>query len=636
MKESYQFAKIDQLEHYTFDNSLEGFRRNGVEGTIKENLQNSLDARLYKDFEKPVIVTIRNSKVRKSDLPGIEQLFEHIYSMEGKNEYTEETIEFMQSKYDLETIPVISFEDENTKGLTGADNGQTDNPEDTYGIYAYKKGFHHVSQDKVHESTRGGSHGIGKIANNAASEIHLMYFANCDAEFNQHLGGSVHLIEHEHNGQGYRSTGYYTDYVIEGSNKRFVPFKNLHNHEVFSKNTRGLKIIIPYVRETLTNKNNVIKAICGNYFLAILEHKLIVNYYDEENNLTVIDSESLESIVKDPDIYEVDYEEIRDHFTPIYVDTYLNEPKKNITIENRDDSFNFDLYFKYDESIRTGRVAIFRTIGMKIEDYKVKNNVRQPFNAILVGGMKEDNYLKSLENESHTAISAEDIRNEIEHKNAIRFIANLNKKMASIIADYVEAANPTEGELDTSNMIYTTEVSFSSNLKQTGKKVTLTGGEEITKTPSSRERRDPGSKKGSNQNKKRDKSRTPRKKSTGKVSEYDTYSTPSSLVNRIDVGDKEIVQINLADFVKENIIKNEALNLKLFVIDGEGKTNEEKVNLKRYYKKIQDLNSKSEYVIERNTIKNIQTVDNHISLELNKFNTNNNNLKFEYVLEVQK
>lgn len=636
MKESFQFAKIDQLEHYTFDNSLEGFRRNGVEGTIKENLQNSLDARLYKDFEKPVIVTIRNSKVRKSDLPGIEQLFEHIYSMEGKNEYTEETIEFMQSKYNLETIPVISFEDENTKGLTGADNGQTDNPEDTYGIYAYKKGFHHVSQDKVYESTRGGSHGIGKIANNSASEIHLMYFANCDAEFNQHLGGSVHLIEHEHNGQGYRSTGYYTDYVIEGSNKRFVPFKNLNNHEVFSKNTRGLKIIIPYVREALTNKNNVIKAICDNYFLAILEHKLIVNYYDEENNLTVIDSESLEGIVKDPDIYEVEYEEIRDHFTPIYVDTYLNEPKKSITIENRDDSFTFDLYFKYDESIRTGRVAIFRTIGMKIEDYKVKNNVRQPFNAILVGGMKEDNYLKSLENESHTAISAEDIRNEIEHKNATRFIANLNKKMAIIIADYIEAANPTEGELDTSNMIYTTEVSFTSNLKQTGKKVTLTGGEEVTKTPSSRERRDPGSKKGSDQNKKRDKSRTPRKKSTGKVSEYDTYSTPSSLVNRIDVGNKEIVQINLDDFVKENIIKNEALNLKLFVIDGEGKTNEDKVNLKNYYKNIQDLNSKSEYAIERNTIKNIQTVDNFISLEFNKFNTNNNNLKFEYVLEVQK
>lgn len=66
MSKSFQFAKISQLKQYNFDNSLEGFRRNCVEGTIKENLQNSLDARLwlYKDFEKPVVVTIRNTNIR--------------------------------------------------------------------------------------------------------------------------------------------------------------------------------------------------------------------------------------------------------------------------------------------------------------------------------------------------------------------------------------------------------------------------------------------------------------------------------------------------------------------------------------------------------------------------------------------
>src|SRR5699024_1566207 len=124
-----------------------------------------------------------------------------------------------------------------------------------------------------------------------------------------------------------------------------------------------------------------------------------------------------------------------------------------------------------DESIRTGRLAILRTIGMKIEDFKVKGNVRKPFNAILIGGMKEDNYLKSLENESHTAISAEDIRDKEENRNAVRFINNLNKKMAEIINEYFEKANPTEGELDTGDILFTTESSFTSNLKDIGNKV---------------------------------------------------------------------------------------------------------------------------------------------------------------------
>lgn len=636
MSKAFQFAKISQLEQYNFDNSLEGFRRNGVEGTIKENLQNSLDARLYKDFEKPVVVTIRNTNVRKSDLPGIEELFEHIYSMEGQNEYTKETVEFMQSKYELETIPVISFEDENTKGLTGANNGQTDNPEDTYGIYAYKKGFHSVSKDKDHEITRGGSHGIGKIANNAASEIHLMYFANCDAENNQHLGGSVHLIEHEYNGQGYRSTGYYTDVMEDNGDTKFVPFKNLNNHKVFNKDTRGLKIIIPYVREELTNKNSIIKAICDNYFLAILDQKLIVNYYDEKNELTVIDHENLEILVNNPEVYEVDYEEIREHFTPIYVDTYLNEQKHSITVDSRDESYNFDIYFKYDESIRTGRLAILRTIGMKIEDFKVKGNVRKPFNAILIGGMKEDNYLKSLENESHTAISAEDIRDKEENRNAVRFINNLNKKMAELINEYFEKANPTEGELDTGDILFTTESNFTSNLKDIGNKVSLSKGEEITKTPSQKEKRGKGNKTGTTSKKQRQVTRTPIKKNTNKTSEYVNYSTPTNLVDRIDIGRKEIVQIDLTEFINSNMIKDDHINLKLFVIDGEGKTESNTIRLTDIYNSIEDLDNHSNYIIENNIIKNIKINNNRVHLGFNKYNNEINNLKFEYVLEVLK
>ena len=43
----------------------------------------------------------------------------------------------------------------------------------------------------------------------------------------------------------------------------------------------------------------------------------------------------------------------------------------------------------------------------------MKNNVRKPFNAVLIPkSIKEDAFLKSLENESHTELSFEHIKDQ--------------------------------------------------------------------------------------------------------------------------------------------------------------------------------------------------------------------------------
>ena len=73
-------------------------------------------------------------------------------------------------------------------------------------------------------------------------------------------------------------------------------------------------------------------------------------------------------------------------------------------------------------------MAIVRTIGMKIEDKKIKNNVNKPFNAILIPEtIAEDAFLKSRENESHTQLSFEHIKDQKLQKNAKRFINNISK-----------------------------------------------------------------------------------------------------------------------------------------------------------------------------------------------------------------
>ena len=94
-KPYFQFSKISNIEVAAFDPSLKKFYEQGIEGTIKEDIQNALDARLT-DSQEPVKLKITLESIAKQDLPGIEEVFLHINSLEGASFYTSETIDYMK------------------------------------------------------------------------------------------------------------------------------------------------------------------------------------------------------------------------------------------------------------------------------------------------------------------------------------------------------------------------------------------------------------------------------------------------------------------------------------------------------------------------------------------------------------
>lgn len=430
IQDIWKFSSIPAIEEATFNEVLEKFYDYGISGLVRENIQNSLDGKLSGE-NAPVIVTIKTGTVHRECLPGIEEIKGRIASLKGRNSYTRETIAHMQSKMDEVNIPYISFEDSNTKGLKGAKNTHVDSKEDTWSIYAYSKGIHIEEDDEELEKLRGGSRGVGKIASNAASDLHLMYFSNCDEEGNKHLGGNVQLIEHEYNEEFYRSTGYFTDLgLAKNALMRFFPYKNVY-HEVFEKNTRGLKIIIPFIREQFRDEAEIIRSVCDSFFIAILNKKLQVNV-----NGKIINDETFESFMTDKLYFKEDINNIKKCFTPLYCRTLKNTEPKIITIADLDQEHKFKLYFNYDKNISKARVAIVRNIGMKIEDKKIKGNINKPFNAILIPATRnEDAFLKTLENEAHTEIVSEHIKNQNLQKNAKRFINNISKKISEILEE---------------------------------------------------------------------------------------------------------------------------------------------------------------------------------------------------------
>lgn len=638
-KSLWKFSVIPGIEESTFNKVLERFYDLGISGLVRENIQNSLDGKIPGETE-PVIVTIKTGKVNKNDIPGLDNIKERIECLVGHNSYTKETIEHMQNKMNQDEVDYISFEDYNTKGLRGAKNGQSYRPEDTWGIYAYNKGVHSEEEDSTLEKSRGGSHGIGKIASNAASELHMMYFANCDDEGDKHLGGTVQLIEHKYKDKYYRSTGYFTDIKkIENNEERFYPYENTFS-EIFKKDTRGLKIIIPFLREQFNNEVDIIKSICDSFFIAILENKLEVIVNDKN-----INSKTIKKYIENKKYYNQDISEMKEEFTPLYLSTYTKKKPMQVTIEDTKEKYKFNLYFNYDESIPKGRVAIIRTIGMKIEDKKVKGNVNKPFNAVLIpDSTKEDAFLKSLENESHTQLSFEHIKDQNLQKNAKRFINNISKVMAKIIEDEIKKSNPTDGMMNTEDVLYYVENQFKQELSNCLGTVKLNSGDKektIVKVEQDiPERKDPKDKKKKKKkplkkikNKRiNDESDTEQEVNEVSPEKLTTYSTHPDRVDRLIIRDKEYVKFDFTD--SDEMKKVKLCDITLSVVDGMGVEYSNEFNMKDNYEYVIDKATGHKCKIENNLIKDVKVVKGNVQIELKLKENYNKALKFMYYVEV--
>lgn len=638
----WKFSAIPGIEESTFNKVLERFYDLGIAGLVRENIQNSLDGKIPGET-KPVIVTIKTGKVNKSDIPGLDNIKERIECLVGHNSYTKETIEHMQNKMNQEEVDYISFEDCNTKGLRGAKNGQSYRPEDTWGIYAYNKGVHSEEEDSTLEKSRGGSHGIGKIASNAASELHMMYFANCDEQGNKHLGGTVQLVEHKYKDKYYRSTGYFTDIKkIENNEERFYPYENTFS-EIFKKDTRGLKIIIPFLREQFNNEVDIIKSICDSFFIAILENKLEVIVNDKN-----INSKTIKKYIENKKYYVQDVAEMKEEFTPLYLSTYMKKKPMQITIEDIKEKYNFNLYFNYDEYIPKGRVAIIRTIGMKIEDKKVKGNVNKPFNAVLIpDSTKEDAFLKSLENESHTQLSFEHIKDQKLQRNAKRFINNISKVMAKIIEDEIKKSNPTDGVMNTEDVLYYVESQFKQELADSLGTVKLSNGDKdktVVKVEQDiPKKKDPKDKKEKNKEKKKPLKKV-KKKTRNDENDNDeqaeeaspekliSYSAHPDRVERLIIRDKEYVKFDFTD--TDEMKKVKLCDITLSVIDGMGQEYDNEFNMKDNYEYVIDKATGHKCKIENNLIKDVKVVKGNVQIELKLKENYNKALKFMYYVEV--
>lgn len=76
----WSFREIIAIEEPVFNNTLERFYNLGIDGLVRENIQNSLDGKLP-ESSLPVEVKIVTGTMQASNIPGISEIKNHIDSL---------------------------------------------------------------------------------------------------------------------------------------------------------------------------------------------------------------------------------------------------------------------------------------------------------------------------------------------------------------------------------------------------------------------------------------------------------------------------------------------------------------------------------------------------------------------------
>lgn len=621
----WKFSETPYIEEKTFNDILNRFFEYGISGLVRENIQNSLDAKIP-DSSEPIKVVIKLGKIRRSYIPGYQEIKNRILALDPGNQYTKEAIDEMRHYLSENEMYYMSFEDINTKGLKGAQLGQTESSESSYSPYAYSKGIHFYEEDEEIEKLRGGSHGVGKIASNSASNLNTMFFSNCDENNYKTLGGTIQLIEHQFNSKYYRSTGYFTDI----KNGTFYPYENDDYNEIYKKDTRGLKIIIPFLRVQFYDEKEVIRSVVSNFLLAIINNDLIVEVNENE-----INENTIKNYIYNEEYFEQNYEDIKNDFTRLYLDTIENHLfNSNFEIKDSQMNYYFKLYFQVDSNIKRGKLGVFRSIGMKIEDKTIPSNSRKPFNAVLIpNSAREDMFLKSLENESHTRLDANHIKNKNLRANASKFISNLEQEISKLIDEQLKDLYPNEEKLDTSDIIYELDNKFKRDLERDSKYVNYGKGDQNKKIIKIEDSEDLGTSSRNKKGKKRIQIEPKKvKKQFGTKNSKSYYKLASSSVKRINSDKFEKIIINISKLPLD--IRVHRGNLLISLIDGMGKEYKNAIDLTKSINKIFDNTTKEELKFNQTTIRGIDITNDIIYIRLYKKGNVLDKYKFRFYLEV--
>lgn len=159
-----------------YSGGLSSFRDRILKNLVRETLQNSLDNPAAKGQVEPVIVNFKDIQIPSEEIPGIEDLREHLRMCvrDSKRSAVQHQKEIKQAELysNHSKIRTLMIEDFNTSGMSGGEPGPC---EEGSPFFNYVK----TEGESGGDEDRGGSHGLGKNAPLIASRLRVIFASSC-------------------------------------------------------------------------------------------------------------------------------------------------------------------------------------------------------------------------------------------------------------------------------------------------------------------------------------------------------------------------------------------------------------------------------------------------------------------------
>ncbi len=364
------------------DTGIETFKGDPLRFLAREICQNSLDAGKEGQTVRVEFVPFF---VKRTDFPGIDSLsdafrlardFWEMLKIKHTTQFFEQAILELQK----DSIPFLRVSDFNTTGLSGSD-GEFNTP---WLNLTKSSGV----SDKA--GTAGGSFGIGKYAPYACSAFQTVFYGTIDYESKVAFQGVSRITSFRlRNSQDITTNvGYWGD---EG-NKPAKSYTLLDPRFERSAEDFGTDIFITGFKyfDQPDWKENILGSIIDGFLFAIFNNKLSVRIEDIE-----INRDTLPSILDDYGTYSQQH-------AANYYEVLVSPETKKFCVENFNNLGELRLDLMIHPEMHR-KVAMVRKTGMKIMDRGYISGIVPFAGVLLIEGDEINEYLRNLENPSHTA-----------------------------------------------------------------------------------------------------------------------------------------------------------------------------------------------------------------------------------------
>lgn len=331
------------------------------DAVVRETGQNSLD-NLGRKAEGPIKMKFELASMRTDDIPGIEQLREHLDAVASQTEGQQghERMVRAAALAKEDEIQVLRISDYNTTGLTGRESlSSSDSP-----LVRLTRGKGGSKDDE-----RGGSFGIGSAVGPMASELSTVIYTSLPEDSGTSvMAGYTRLATHQLHGEIFRAEGYFTALANKEDFSYLRPAPLIGPFSERIKPGTDIYIFGYRMAEDDPKLEYVREALIDNFMAAIDRGKLVVEGVAPGNHWT-LDSDTLEGFARHrPDLHAF-YRALQDPEPAEAVLPHLGRVRLYVNIDDR-----------LDKKLHT---ITMRKPLMKIDTFK-HNSISAKYAAVLM------------------------------------------------------------------------------------------------------------------------------------------------------------------------------------------------------------------------------------------------------------